>query len=366
MPLSKPEEEALEDEGPESDEPLGTRAELEARSDAAGLRELAKAHRGGARGVPKDMKACFECYEAAAKLGDVESCYALALFLFAGIVVPADPKSGVTYLRSAADGGSLAARVYLANLYELGIHYKADNEKANVWYRSVARAENLDDTSPDFAVKMAELGCVRYALPLIEDKAAPEDQRDTLLRKIKARGYSLKLREERDSLPSKTPLAPTAEIKQDEKPETRADDQPQPAPKPKPNAKPKPSSLTLARGAAAFGYVLAFALLALGGGYLAGEGAKVLHQSKGALPLIAHRVDLVFPIVTGVLLVLGSLLVYRVRSIAAGLAASTIAFGLLLHMRESKEVVVFSVAAYLVVLLVFGLMDGAKKLPDKT
>jgi hypothetical protein len=359
MPLSKPDEEALVDEGPESDEPLGTRAELEARGDAAGLRELAMAHRGGTRGAAKDMKACFDCYEAAAKLGDTESAYALALFLFAGIVVPADAKSGVTYLRAAADGGSLAARVYLANLYELGIHYKADKDKASVWYRSAARAENLDDESPEFAQKMAELGCVRHALPIMEAKATPEAQREALLRKVKARGYSLKLRESRDSMPVQPPAV--GETKAEQKPAASPAEPPKrAAEKPKPKA--KRSNVSVASGLRAFALTLVFAVAALAAGYLVGEGAKALYQARGALPLIGHRVAMVFPVVTGTILVLASLLVYRMRVVVAALAAGLLAAALLLHMRESREIVAASVGVYVGVLLLAGLFGGTKKL----
>jgi|GEM_PF-6117958 len=170
--MPEPAKEALEeDEGPESDEPLLSRAEAESRGDAEALREIAKSHRSGTRGVAKDMKACFDCYEAAAKLGDPESHYALALFLFTGGVVPADNKAAATHLRAAADGGLVDARVYLANLYELGIHYRADQDKADVWVRSAARAAGLDDAAVDFEKRMAALGVVRFAKPLIDDDA---------------------------------------------------------------------------------------------------------------------------------------------------------------------------------------------------
>lgn len=378
-----------EDEGPESDEPLPSRAEAESRGDAAALREIAKAYRSGTRGMPRDLKACFDCYEAAAKLGDPESHYALALFLFAGGVVPADSKAAATHLRAAADGGLVDARVYLANLYELGIHYKADSEKADVWVRSAARAAGIADGSEDFEHKLAALGVVRFAKPIIDDGATPTDERDALLRKIKARGFSLKLREERDSIvPSRTP--PPVAVNVDGTPASTSAVGPTPgatepadAPKkaPEPEKKPAPrktadkskkqSSLTIGPGAASFAYMLAFSIAAFGAGYLAGEGARVLHESQGALPLFEHRVDLVFPSVVGALLVFPSLLVYRARTVASALfvAALSTAVGLHLHGTPAGhwmatrvlQGLAFGVGAFLGTLLVFGMLGGAKK-----
>lgn len=383
--MPEPAKEALEeDEGPESDEPLLSRAEAESRGDAEALREIAKSHRSGTRGVAKDMKACFDCYEAAAKLGDPESHYALALFLFTGGVVPADNKAAATHLRAAADGGLVDARVYLANLYELGIHYRADQDKADVWVRSAARAAGLDDAAVDFERRMAALGVVRFAKPLIDDDATSPEERDALLRKMKARGFSLKLREERESVvPSRTP-PPVAVNVDGSPPSTSAvlqkADTTSPKASPEPEEKPAPrktidksksaSSLTLGRGAWAFGYMIVFSIAAFGAGYLASEGGKVLHESSGAVPLFGHRVALVFPSVVAALLVIPSMLVYRMRTVLSALlvGAAAAAVGVHLHGTPAGHVMstvelqglAFGAGAFLGTLLVFGMLGGAK------
>src|SRR5690242_13459967 len=92
-----------------------------AEGDVDALLALAKTRRAA-----KDMKGCYDAYKAAAELGSPEAEYAVALFLMTGGVVPQDLKEGTMRLRSAADKGSVPAKVYVGNLYELGIHYKAD------------------------------------------------------------------------------------------------------------------------------------------------------------------------------------------------------------------------------------------------
>lgn len=380
MPRPTPEEEAQDESAPDSDEPLASREELEARGDAAGLRELAKAHRTGTRGASKDLKACFACYEAAAKLGDPEAHYALALFLFVGGVVPADTKSAATHLRAAADGGSLDARIYLANLYELGIHYKQDAEKADVWYRSAARAAGLDESKEGFALAMAALGSVRHALPITSDPSTSEGDRAALLAKAKARGYGLKLREERDSVvPSRTP-PPVAVSALGETPAPDAPlgspktapsgEAPEKKPAPKPKGKREASRVTIGAGLVAFGYSVVFTAMALGAGYLSGAGAKVLYETRGALPLFGERPDLVFPAVTATLVVLASTLVYRMRTVLSALGAGLLALGVALYLHGTQvgtflasrahQALAFSLGAYLAALLVFGVLGGAK------
>ena len=98
-----------------------------------------------ATGVPRDLTKCLACYREAAALGSAEAEYAVALFLLSGGSVPQDLKEGAARLRSAADKGDLGAKVYLANLYELGVHYARDPEKADVWYRSAARGAGIQE-----------------------------------------------------------------------------------------------------------------------------------------------------------------------------------------------------------------------------
>src|SRR5437867_1067170 len=109
------------DPSEESDE-----SAAEGRHDMVGLLALAKAYRAGTAPGGRDMKKCLEAYRAAADLGSAEAEYAVALFHLTGGVVAQDLKEGATQLRAAAEKGSVAAKVYLGNLYELGIHYKAD------------------------------------------------------------------------------------------------------------------------------------------------------------------------------------------------------------------------------------------------
>jgi len=107
-------------------------AELSEAGDVGAILELARQYRAGTADVPRDLERCLACYQAAADLGSAEAEYAVALFHLSGGVVDQDLKEGAARLRVAADGGYLPAKVYLANLYELGIHYSRDPEKADV------------------------------------------------------------------------------------------------------------------------------------------------------------------------------------------------------------------------------------------
>ena len=139
-------------------------AALVARADTDGLLDLARAYRAGTGGAPRDLPKCLACYREAAKLGSAEAEYSVALFYLSGGLVAQDLKEGAARLRVAADGGYLPAKVYLANLYELGVHFAEDPAKADVWYRSAARAAGVtaDAQSPDYAKAMADLGCARF------------------------------------------------------------------------------------------------------------------------------------------------------------------------------------------------------------
>src|SRR5262245_7243300 len=164
---------------------------LVARADVDGLLDLAKAYRTGTADVPRDLAKCFRCYDEAAKLGSAAAEYSAALFHLSGGVVEKDLKLGATRLRTAADSGYTPAKVYLANLYELGIHYKADPEKADVWYRNAARSSEIQEEpgTPEYARAMGEIGCVRYCLEIANDPASTEEDRAHFLRKAKAFGY---------------------------------------------------------------------------------------------------------------------------------------------------------------------------------
>ena len=115
--MSPPDTKSQEEESPDETDAV-------AEGDVDALLALAKTRRAA-----KDLKGCYEAYKSAADLGSMEAEYAVALFVMNGSVVPQDLKEGTMRLRSAADKGSIPAKVYLGNLYELGIHYKADPEK---------------------------------------------------------------------------------------------------------------------------------------------------------------------------------------------------------------------------------------------
>src|SRR5262249_16132544 len=107
-----------------------------------------------------------------------------------GGVVTQDLKEGATRLRSAAEKGSVPAKVYLGNLYELGIHYKADREKADVWYRNSARDARVtaEADSDEYNQALAELGCVRHGLALTEQGSLDEGEKERRLQRARAHG----------------------------------------------------------------------------------------------------------------------------------------------------------------------------------
>ena len=183
--MSPPDAKSQEEESPDETDAV-------AEGDVDALLALAKTRRAA-----KDLKGCYDAYKSAADLGSMEAEYAVALFVMNGSVVPQDLKEGTMRLRSAADKGSIPAKVYLGNLYELGIHYKADPEKADVWYRNAARAARIEEEagSEEHAKALADLGCVRYVLARVESGAVDEEEKTRLLTRAKAHGYGLKVKD---------------------------------------------------------------------------------------------------------------------------------------------------------------------------
>jgi hypothetical protein len=359
--------------------------------DLERLIALAKAYRAGADGFPRDLKRCFECYSAAAALGSAEAKYAVALFFLSGGVVPQDMKEGTVHLRAAADGGVLAAKVYLGNLYELGVHYKADPEKADVWYRSAARTAALKDdpSSKAWARAMAAMGCVRWALELQSDEDVPQEEREAWLKKARTLGYQHKLREERelrasmhDPLPAADDASArangqakaklTAKADANAKPEADATGEAKADAKPRPEAKAKGASKTTwGPGIAAFSYALLFVATGLGAGYAASQGAKLLHARNGTLPLFGHHVELVMPAVVALIGVLPLVLVYRASAFFKGMVGGALFAGLGWALWGTGQVALlgsrtlqtmgFGLAGMLAVLLVAGILGGAKQ-----
>lgn len=354
-----------------------------AEGDVDALLALAKTRRAA-----KDMKGCYDAYKSAAELGSMEAEYAVALFLMNGSVVPQDLKEGTMRLRSAADQGSVPAKVYLGNMYELGIHYKADPEKADVWYRNAARTARVEAEagSDEHARALADLGCVRYVLALVESGAASEDDKARLLTRAKALGYGLKVKDgsvSADASPDRptmtdallvaetrdrkntAPETKQARVKVEQATKQRAADTVPPAAK-KTSAQP---SERVSDGLAAFGYALLFAVAGVGAAYAATLGAKELAVHGTRLPGLGTRTDLVFPIVLGVVGVLPAWLVYELAAFAKALLAAAVMGGVgwvawgtgqAIHADRGLQAIAFGMAGFLAALLVLGLMGGTK------
>jgi len=386
QPSSEGERDPYEADESELDEAAGADAHdldaLAKQANVPGLLALAKAYRAGTAPGGRDMAKCLDAYRAAAALGSAEAEYGVALFYMnGGTVVPQDLRQGTLHLRTAAEKGSVPAKVYLGNLYELGINYKADAEKADVWYRNAARGAHVEaeQGSGDWNHALADLGCARYALLLSRGPAGDEDEKKRLLARAKAHGYGLRMREDItegdrvtfvDALTSAeagtataaaaaaatgTPPPVAVDVgargagpapieprqRKDTSPETvqakrraeeaRAKTDPPKAPldpaaaaaaeKADRLAKKKSAERAARIGGAlaAFGYALLFALAGAGAGYAATLGAHELVAHGHVLPLIGTKTRLVFPIVLGVVGVLPAWLVYKLGAVLKAL-----------------------------------------------
>lgn len=385
---------------------------LRTQGDVPGLLALAKAFRAGSLAGGRDMTRCLEAYRAAAELGNAEAEYAVALFsMNGGTVVPQDLKEGTMRLRSAAEKGSLPAKVYLGNLYELGIHYKADAEKADVWYRNAGRAAKVEaeQGSPEWNRALADLGCARHVLLRTGEADLEESERARLLARAKAHGYGLRIREdgtEGDRATFVNALASAAgatatpppvavdvapRARKDTSPETgkakrRAEEsraktdppkEPDPAAKAAAEkadraAKKRANDRSAARSGAlaAFGYALLFAVAGVGAGYAAWLGARELVAHGHVLPLVGTKTKLVFPIVLGVVGVLPAWLVYRLGTVVKALLLGGVGAGIgwvawgtgqgAFHGDRPLQALAFGLAGFLAGLLVLGLVGGAK------
>lgn len=382
--MSPPDAKSQEEESPDETDAV-------AEGDVDALLALAKTRRAS-----KDLKGCYEAYKSAADLGSMEAEYAVALFVMNGSVVPQDLKEGTMRLRSAADKGSIPAKVYLGNLYELGIHYKADPEKADVWYRNAARAARIEQEagSDEHAKALADLGCVRYVLARVESGAVDEEEKTRLLTRAKAHGYGLKVKDgspategsgERPTMTDALLVAETRErkntapetkqarVKVEEATKQRSADTTPPAPNNKKNTSAQ-SSTNVSDGLAAFGYALLFAVAGVGAAYAATLGAKELVEHGTKLPALGTRTDLVFPIVLGVIGVLPAWLVYKLSAFAKGLVAAAVMGGVgwvawgtgqIIHANRWLQAIAFGLAGFLAALLVLGILGGTKLKPRR-
>lgn len=336
---------------------------MEARGDALGLLEAARTAR-----TEKDMAKCLACYEAAARLDSGDAHYAAALFHLGGQIVTQDFKKGTSHLRAAAEAGILNAKVYMANLYELGIHYAPDAEKADVWYRSAARAAGIEESAEDYARQMAELGAARYYLELAADEKTTDEQRNTWARKARTLGYQLKTKSGADLAPPSVSQPQQTELPTPA-PEPPKVEPPKPVEKKKEPAK-KPTWLTPWLGLRAFGITLLFMGAALATGFLGTEGARILIADHGPLPILGAHPERVYGIAIALIGIFPALLVYRGRTVAASLGAGivTAAAGFWLHGSPSGtwlqprafQVMAFALAGFLGAAATFGIFGGAK------
>ena len=370
--MSLPDEERAAAANPEG-EGLPTIAELVAAGDASRLLELAKGYRAS-----RDLKACLECYEAAATLGNAEAEHAVGLFLLSGGVAPKDEKRAAAMFRSAADKGHLPSRGYVANLYELGIHYKQDPTKADVWYKNAARTAQVeaDPNSYEYAYEMAELGCVRHCLKMIADPETSEDDRVHFARKAKAYGYREKGREtapppepvatldDTITKPERPPGPAPGKVSADAKAAGAED-----APAKEERKERAPSSLTIGAGLTAFTWAALLVGAAVAAGYLGLEGVRLLVAKYG--PVLGPHEERIVLGVAAAIGVVGALMVYTFKSVAKAILAAGLFAGLgwfvwrapnlhLFHLQVAQAIA-FGIAGFLAALLLLGLGGGAKR-----
>lgn len=339
---------------------------LAAAGDVEGLLALARRARAGSDGVTRDLGRCFAAYRAAASLGSAEAGYATALFLLRGGVVPRDVDAGKARLREAADRGSVSARVHLGNFYELGVHYKADPEKADVWYRSAARAANIveEPDSVPWQRALAELGAGRFVRALASAGALSAEDEELLLTRARAHGFRSD-----EALASDTPPA-TAEPGSDARPgavESPASS----APARPPARRRARSAARWSAGFGAFGFAVMFVAAGAGAGYAALLGARELVAEGHALPLVGHDTRAVFPSVFALIGVLPNVLAYRfgtvVKALVTGLATGAAGFvlggtgTLLVASARESQALACGAAGFLAALLVLGILGGTKR-----
>lgn len=318
--------------------------ELVAREDVEGLMELAAAHRVGTPHAERSLFDALQCYEAASRLGSAEAEYHVGRAHFAGVGVTADPAEGAKRIRSAAQRGELRAKVFVANLYEMGLVYAADADKADVWYRNVARAAGVeaDPESEAYELAMAELGCVRYCLTLVADEALPKKDRAFYLKKAKAMGYAQKLAElraekaraqaardeaardeaARSEAAQREAAQKTTAV---EEPEAAAESAEAPAAEGEEKGEEERDALlgerwTFGWGSLAFLAASFFAAASVAAGGLAWEGSVALARAGRAVPYVEGRHWLVYLATVIALGVLPATAAYRGRVVAMAAA----------------------------------------------
>ena len=372
--------------------------ELVALEDADGLIQLGAAYRVGSPHLERDLFKAVECFEAASRFGSAEAEYLVGIAFLNGLGVSKDLAEGAKRMRSSAQRGSLRAKVYVANLYEMGVHYAHDRDKADVWYRNVARAAGIDadPTGDDYVLAMAELGCVRHCLQLVSDESLPTKDRAVHLQTAKAMGYGHRLadakrqsavpdpaRSEPEEAEQGAPPTPdpadageedVGEEDASEEDAKKEDAKREEAKKEDTKAAQDQLGAQWTFGAGLLAFVVA-ALFAVGSfftAWLAAEGSIALAEHGRALPTVGEMHDLVFGAVILVFGVLPACAVYRVRVVAiaalVGLGAASV--GWYLHSSrafdwsEGAQAGAFGLAGALLILLVLGVLGGTR-LRDK-
>jgi hypothetical protein len=347
--------------------------ELVAEEDAERLLELGAAYRAGISGVPRDAFKALECFEAASRLGSETAEYLVGVAYCDGKGVRADLAEGAKRLRSAAQRGSLRAKVYVANLYEMGVHYQADREKADVWYRNVARAAGIEAAidSDEYDLRMAELGCVRSCLKLVADEALPAKDRAFYLKKAKTMGYHHRLASaKREPTPAEL-VVKELTAPEPAKAEVAA---PRETPKAAPEEEPDDEApllgaqWTWGMGTLAFSAASFFVAASSAVGWLAMEGSRALSAADRPLPHLsgAHHVVLLATVLA--LGVLPAMAVYRARVVgiaavvgaAAGVGAHYLWDVSRVLGDRLAQGVGGGLAAFLIVLFLLGVLGGTR------
>jgi len=379
--------------------PSGPIADLADQGDVEGLLALAQDYRTGDGEADKDLSKCLDCYLAAAELGDAEGAYAGALFHITGMAVERDVPRGVSLLRKAAGQGHLDAKVYLGNIYYLGIHYEPDDEKADVWYRSAARAAGVEH-EPDtveFTRAMAEVGAARECDQVLGDSEIPKEDRVAFLRKAKALGlgeFKRQQQREKEAAAAEAAEAAAAEAVSEERPSSDSleiDEAERAAAKmvaaraatadgekkkqgdqDKKAEKKKKSSWTVGAGLLAFIGATVFFSAAAVAGYFATPGVEGALPEGLEIPVLVTAQNLCF---TAALVLFGlvpTFFLYRAGTVifATFIAAAAGAGGFFLHLmvvpadflaERPHQAIAFAVGGYLLVAFFAGLRGGTRR-----
>lgn len=383
-----PAEDVAEDPAPvDADASLD---DLRDREDVEAILRRAKALRLG-DGMARDIEASFEHYRVAAELGSPHGKFSEALFYLSGAVVAEDVTAGLGKLRAAAQAGSLRAKVYLANVYELGVGREPDFEKADVWYRSAVRAAKIeidpDEDEAGFTLAMADLGSIRHARVVLKDDSIPKKERYAYLTKAKALGFALHQRnkqrasmeqeeiqreiEEAMKAPPPEEEGAEGDAAADEADAKKADAKKK-REKPEPESGPQigPSKPKMGERFTAFVIAMFFVGLGIGAGVMGTVAAKELIAAGEAVPVFGMHWGYILPTTVSMSMVLVAL-VYQWRTILASMvgAGALGAAGWTLWKNPAGSLFadrltqahVFGVVGLVVALLVLGLLGGTRQ-----